>query len=81
MRALTIRDIDSGVYERLKEESKKQKTSLNKLVKQFICKSLGLQKSTIHHDLDEFFGSWTKDQAKLVNQASKNQRKIDRELW
>jgi hypothetical protein len=35
----------------------------------------------VHHDLDRFFGTWTEQEADVFDQALREQRQIEPEMW
>ena len=35
----------------------------------------------IHHDLDRFFGTWTKKEADAFDEALREQRQVEPEMW
>jgi predicted CopG family antitoxin len=80
MHAINIRNIDDSIYKKLKSESKKKGISINKLLLQMLDNFL-LKKRVEHHDLDDFFGTWTEEEYELIKQGSEEARKIDEELW
>ena len=81
MHTINIRNLDDSVYEEIKKESKNKGISINKFLVRALSELFGKKKETEYHDLDNFFGTWTKEEYNNVMQASKDSRKIDEDLW
>ena len=85
MKAITIRGIDSSVFEKLKEVAKKEGKSVNQLVLDLIRQNIGMQKkpkfTNRYNDLDTLFGKWSHAEFEGIQGCIDSQRKIDLELW
>ena len=81
MHTFNIRNIDDSIYNKMKNESRQRGISINKLINEILHKVFNKNKITEHHDLDDFFGTWSEDDYKNVMQALNDSRKIDDELW
>ena len=82
MHTLSIRNIDDSIYEKIKHESKIKGLSVNKLLLQILNNFFHKEKKeTQLHDLDDFFGTWTEEEYRLIDEGSIQARKIDEELW
>jgi len=82
MYTINIRNIDDSIYEKLKHESKISGLSINKLLLQILDKFFRKNKKEVElHDLDDFFGTWTEEEYRLINEGSEQARQIDEELW
>jgi predicted CopG family antitoxin len=81
MHTINIRNIDDSIYEKIKHESKLKGLSVNKLLLQILDKFFRKKKETELHDLDVFFGTWTEEEYRLINEGSEQARKIDEEMW
>jgi hypothetical protein len=82
MYTINIRNIDDSIYEKIKHESKINGLSINKLLLQILDKFFRKNKKEVElHDLDDFFGTWTEEEYRLINEGSEQARKIDEELW
>jgi hypothetical protein len=84
MNAITVRNLPPEVAKAVKEKARKEKLSLNKAVVRLLEEATGAEKAkkkAIHHDLDRFFGTWTKEEADAFDEAMREHRQIDPEMW
>lgn len=83
MSTLTLRGCDEELDRALKEASRRQGVSVNRLVLQTLReKLLGAgKKPRRYDDLDALAGTWTNAEAAQFNEAVRNFGKIDDELW
>lgn len=85
MKSITIRNIESNVAEKLKQEAKNQGKSINLFVIDMIEQNLGFKKerkySNTYSDLDHLFGKWTNEEYRRIQDRIDSSRKIDTELW
>jgi hypothetical protein len=54
------------------------------LARQALEEATGATKKTkraVHHDLDRFFGTWTKEEADAFDERLREQRQIEPEMW
>ena len=85
MKAITIRNVEPLVSERLKLEAKKQGKSINQLIIDMIEQNLGFKKrkkyTNIYNDLDHLFGKWTEEEFNQIQSRIDQGKTIDAELW
>jgi DNA-binding ferritin-like protein (Dps family) len=84
MNAITVRNLPPEVAKAVKEKARREKLSLNKAVVRLLEEATGVEKAkkkVIHHDLDRFFGTWTKEEADAFDEAMREHRQIDPEMW
>ena len=84
MNAITVRNLPPEVAKAVREKARKEKLSLNKAVVRLLEEAMGADKGkekVVHHDLDRFFGTWTKEEADAFDDATRDHRKIDPEMW
>ena len=82
MAAITVRNLDPELYNELRRKAEEEGTSLNKIVQKLLQQALGLKRRPQrHHDLDQFFGAWTQEQAEEFDRELEQQRRVDPELW
>lgn len=85
MKAITIRDIDPKVAEKLKTTALKQNKSMNQLILELIRKSLGFEKDRIftreYDDLDDLFGSWDEEEFSDIQRKIDQERQIEPDIW
>ena len=82
--AVTVRNLPPGVAKAVKEKARKEKLSLNKAIVRLLEEATGVEtgkKKILHHDLDRFFGTWTKEEADAFDEAMREHRQIDPEMW
>jgi hypothetical protein len=81
--AITVRNLPPAVAKAVREKAKKEKLSLNKAILRLLEEAAGAapKRRAVHHDLDRFFGTWTREQADAFDQALREQRQIDPEMW
>ncbi len=82
-RVLTLRGVDDETAARLKTEAERQGRSMNSLVLEFVHRGLGIgsPRRGRHHDLDEFFGSWSDQEAEVFLESISEFEVIDEALW
>jgi hypothetical protein len=79
-----LRCVDQKMMIRLKQEAKNRNMSVNKLILVLLKGTLGLsheQTKIVHHDLDKFAGTWSKQEAKKFLKSIEYFEKIDEDLW
>ena len=84
MNAITVRNLPPEVAKAVKEKARKEKLSLNKAIVRLLEEATGVEKGkkkVVHHDLDRFFGTWTKQEADAFDEAMRAHRQIDPEMW
>ena len=84
MNAITVRNLPPEVAKAVKEKARKEKLSLNKAIVRLLEEATGVEKGkkkVVHHDLDRFFGTWTKEEADAFDEAMREHRQIDPEMW
>ena len=84
MNAVTVRNLPPGVAKAVKEKARKEKLSLNKAIVRLLEEATGVEqgnRKVVHHDLDRFFGTWTKEEADAFDEAMREHRQIDPEMW
>lgn len=85
MKSISIRNVDVQLAEKLKQQAKASKKSVNQLVLDILKRHLGLEKekrfTRTHDDLDMLFGRWSKDDFKRIQEKIDDERRFDEELW
>lgn len=84
MSAITVRNLPPAVAKAVRAKAKRERLSLNKAVVKLLEEATGQgdsPKKRVHHDLDRFFGGWTKEQADAFDRALREQRQIEPEMW
>jgi DNA-binding ferritin-like protein (Dps family) len=84
MSAITLRNLPPRVAKAIREKARKERLSMNKTVIKLLEEATGATpeaKRVVHHDLDRFFGTWTKEEADAFDEALREQRQIEPEMW
>jgi hypothetical protein len=84
MDAITLRNLPPAVAKAVRDKARKEKLSLNKAVARLLEEATGAPtgtKTVVHHDLDRFFGTWTKREADAFDESLREQRQIEPEMW
>jgi hypothetical protein len=85
MKAITVRNLPPAVAKAVREKAKKERMSLNRAVVSLLEQATGQTskptRRVLHHDLDRFAGSWTREEAAEFDAYLKEQRPIDDEVW
>jgi hypothetical protein len=84
MSAITLRNLPPKVAKAIREKARKERLSLNKAVIKLLEEATGATQETrkvVHHDLDRFFGTWTREEADAFDRALREQRQIEPEMW
>lgn len=85
MAAITVRNLPPAVAKAVRAKARKERLSLNKAVVKLLEEATGeardKPKRPIHHDLDRFFGGWTREEAEAFDGALREQRQIEPEMW
>jgi len=85
MKAFTIRGVEPEVAEKLKSMAQEKGKSVNQVVLDLIKKDLGLEKERTHtreySDLNELFGTWSREEFQRIHDTISQSRRIDQELW
>jgi hypothetical protein len=79
-----LRGISPQAMNRLKQEAKELKISVNSLVLKLIEQGIGMcakPKRVLHHDLDYLAGTWSTKECKAFDERTKVFEEIDEELW
>ena len=82
---INIRGLDDTVHQRLKAEAQEKGISLNSLIVKYLRRDAGLEapdrKTTIHHELDELAGTWSKKDVEEFRKTVSPFETIDESLW
>lgn len=85
MKQITIRGIPAEIEKLVRKEAQKKGISINKAFLSLIEKTTGVRGAqkdkAACHDLDRFFGIWTKAEASRFNDCLEKQRSIDDDIW
>jgi hypothetical protein len=83
MKAITLRNIPPSVEKAIRAKARQKKISVNRAVIELLEERVGIaeRKRVLHHDLDRFVGSWTRDEARQFDRLLQDMRQIDPEIW
>ena len=84
-KAVTLRSLSPELAQELRRRASQSGQSMNKTIGAVLEEALlgprPKAAETVHHDLDWFFGSWSKEEAAEFDRALAEQRVIEPELW
>lgn len=82
---LTLRNLPPEVAKAVKRRARSGRTSATRAVVELLEEAAGLAGGVrgreAHHDLDDLFGSLSSKDAKELEKAIRDQRRIDPEQW
>ncbi len=83
MKMVTVRGLEPRVVEALKRAAQERSVSMNRFIVEALQDAVHLGRGgmPVHHDLDEFFGTWDEEECRQVQEAVERGRTIDEELW
>lgn len=83
MNAITVRNLPPAVAKAVREKARREKLSLNRAIVKLLEEATGggPKGKAAHHDLDGFFGTWSKEEADAFDARLREQRQIDPEMW
>jgi len=82
MSSITVHNLDPELDKKLRELSEKRHSSLNQTIQWLLKESLGIGGlKRKKNDFSEFIGTWTKDDAKEFEEATREFSEIDEEMW
>ena len=84
MKSFTIHKLEDEVYEKLEELARREQMSINKTAKKLLRKALGVGDSSVaerRKHFEEFFGTWTEEEAAEFEEAVRVFDEIDEESW
>ena len=85
MKAITIRNIEQEVSDKLKQVAKNHGKSVNQYLVEMIKQNLGFaapkKYTATYDDLDFLFGKWSEEEYKQIQKRVDHARTIDSELW
>ena len=84
MKSITIHGLDDPLDTLIRQRAKKNKTSLNKTIKQLLAEALGLKQTNQDDNKKDFHdlsGVWTREEAKAFLQDTDDFETIDEKDW
>jgi plasmid stability protein len=85
VKVITLRKLPHEVARVVQRRAKEHGTSISKAVVGLLEEAVGSRRpagaARLYHDLDSLAGSWTAEEAEAFDQALREQRPIDPELW
>ncbi|HHB52622.1 MAG TPA: ribbon-helix-helix protein, CopG family [Saprospiraceae bacterium] len=82
MKSITIHKLDNDIASAIEKIAKSTGLSQNKIIKQLLRKSLGLnKKKTIKRDVSILFDIWSDREVSELENSIKIFDKIDEDLW
>jgi hypothetical protein len=85
MKTITVRNMPRELAKEIDRRARAGRTSLSKTVVVLLEEATGLghrkPERTLHDDLDDLAGSWSREEADAFDRVLAEQRTIDPELW
>ena len=87
MKAITVRNLPPEVARAIRDKARKEGLSLNRTVATLLAQATDRgeekrkRKQVLHHDLDRFFGVWSKKEAEEFDEVLREERQIEPEMW
>ncbi|GAB4415237.1 MAG: hypothetical protein OHK0032_11400 [Thermodesulfovibrionales bacterium] len=84
MGAITIRGIDNEIAKALKQQARKEGSSVNTLVLRIVREALGLEKkrrTAVYTDLDHLAGTWGEKDYTEFQKRIADFETIDEKMW
>lgn len=81
MKAITLRNLPPEIERSIERRAAQEGISLNKAVIRMLLEGRAEKGRTARRDLSFLAGKWTKQDADAFDQALKEQRQIDWEMW
>lgn len=83
MKTLTLRKIRPELVREIERRARESNSSLTQAAIALLEKGAGLSRKPERefHDLDRFFGTWSREEADAFDALLAAQRRIDPELW
>jgi hypothetical protein len=82
MKSITIHHIDADLAEAIEALTNTTGLSQEEVVRKLLRKALGLESPPKPRgDLSAFYGVWTKEEAAEFEEAMKDFKQIDKDLW
>lgn len=79
-----LRNVDTVLMNQLKHQAAQRQISMNTLVLDLLKQGLGLKagrQSLVYHDLDQYAGTWSNQEAKAFLENISDFETIDKDLW
>ena len=84
-KSITIKNLDRTLFQKLKDEAKRQGKDLNALLIQLLAKYFGVEPKKIKgsgkNGLNRLAGTWSKKQYQEFMENTSNFSEIDEHLW
>ncbi len=84
LKPITLRNLPEPVARAVREHAAKYHVSLNKAVAQLLeasVRSAPREPGRVYHDLDKYFGTWTREEADEFDRNLAAMRNIDPADW
>lgn len=82
---ITIQHLDEASADWIEDQASRRGVDKETVVLNLIHEGISLeqkkQRLPVHHNLDRFAGSWSKEDAEEFERATEPLRQVDEELW
>jgi hypothetical protein len=79
---ISLGDLPLTVATAIREKARREHLTVEEAVIKLLVEVTGTARQTkraVHHDLDRFFGTWTKEEADAFDDALREQRQVEPE--
>ncbi len=86
MKSITIHNLDEALANRLKEEARRRKQSVNRTIKEILSRAFQGEASAIDSNFDKkgfrkFLGLWTPEEGERIQKAIEEFEVVDDRDW
>ncbi len=85
-KAITVRNLPPEVTKAIRDRARRKGWSVNRAVTELLVEATGSSESQkkpsrLHHDLDKYFGVWSKKEREAFDEELSAQRVIEPDIW
>lgn len=81
MSSITIHALDQELDAAIRQKAKRDSRSLNKTIQLLLRQALMLNKDQVQSDFEQFFGSWTEEDATEFARSQEYFERVDEDEW
>ncbi len=82
MANLTIKQIEEGLLQRLREQASRRNQSMNSFIRELLARAVGYEPgATTYDDLSDLAGVWSEEDQREFDDRTRPFREVDPSLW
>ncbi len=82
MASLTVKQVDEGLLQRLREQSRRRGQSMNTFIRELLARAVGYEPGrTTYDDLSDLAGAWSEEDQREFDEQTRPFREVDPSLW